>query len=210
MPRDERLELGDELGVDARARGRRRSVPRARRGGDPRAGGSPPARTSSSSESASAGPRQSASASRRSSAHARRLAVARLAHELLEAAEVELASRRARAGSPRPRVQEPGSEQLAKLRDRVLKRRRRRSRRVLAPELIDETLGRDRLVRPQEQQRQQRALVSAAERHGRALVEHLERTEDPELEHVRGCNRVHESFERPRASRISGPLGPRE
>ena len=54
---------------------------------------------------------------------------------------------------------------------------------MLAPELVDEPLGRDRLVRPQEQQRQQRALVPAAERHGPLPVEDLERAEDPELQH---------------------------
>jgi hypothetical protein len=54
---------------------------------------------------------------------------------------------------------------------------------MFTPELTDETLGRDRLVHPQEQQRQQRALVPAAERQWLLPVAHLEGTEDPELEH---------------------------
>ena len=54
---------------------------------------------------------------------------------------------------------------------------------MLSPELIDETLSRDWLVRPQEQQRQQRALVATAERQYLLPIAHLEGTEDPELQH---------------------------
>jgi hypothetical protein len=57
---------------------------------------------------------------------------------------------------------------------------------MLSPELVDETLRRDRLVRPQQEQRQQRALVPAAERHGCLPVEHLERAEDAEFQHCYG------------------------
>jgi hypothetical protein len=54
---------------------------------------------------------------------------------------------------------------------------------VLAPELVDEPLGRHRLARAQEQQGQERTLVAAAQLHGPVAVEHLERPEDAELEH---------------------------
>ena len=46
------------------------------------------------------------------------------------------------------------SDRLAELMHRVLERRRRGLRRMLAPDLGDETLRGDRLVRPQQQQRQ--------------------------------------------------------
>ena len=54
---------------------------------------------------------------------------------------------------------------------------------MLAPELIDEALRRDRLVGVQEQDREQRSLIPSAERNGLLPVEHLEGAEDPELEH---------------------------
>ena len=80
-------------------------------------------------------------------------------------AEIELVAVELEHVPGRPRLQQSGPEQLAQLRDGVLERGRRRPRRVLAPELVDEALRRDRLVRAQEQQRQQRALIPAAERH---------------------------------------------
>ena len=54
---------------------------------------------------------------------------------------------------------------------------------MFSPQLVDEALRRDRLVDPQEQQ-SRHTLVAPAERDGRPVVEHLERSEDPELEHV--------------------------
>jgi hypothetical protein len=53
---------------------------------------------------------------------------------------------------------------------------------VLAPELVDEALARDGLVRAQEQQCQQRTLVAAAERQRQAVLDYLQRPQDPELE----------------------------
>ena len=82
-----------------------------------------------------------------------RLERARLADEPLEAAEVELVAVELEHVPGRPRVQEPRPEQLAKLRDRVLERGRRGPGRMLAPELVDEPLRRDGLVRVQEQDR---------------------------------------------------------
>jgi hypothetical protein len=55
---------------------------------------------------------------------------------------------------------------------------------VLAPEAIDEPFGRDGLIRPEQQQGQQRALIPPRERDGPSFVEHLERAEDPELQHA--------------------------
>jgi len=58
---------------------------------------------------------------------------------------------------------------------------------MLAPELVDKALGRDGLVRPEQQHGQERALVSPAQRDRHLPVEDLEGTEDPELEH---CQRL--------------------
>ena len=107
----------------------------------------------------------------------------RRAEDVLETGEIELTSIKREHVAVRPCLEETGSQQLSQLRDGVLEGRRRSSRRMLSPELIDETLSRDRLVRPQEQQRQQRALVATAERQCLLPVAHLEGTEDPELEH---------------------------
>jgi hypothetical protein len=62
---------------------------------------------------------------------------------------------------------------------------------MLAPELVDEALRRDGLVRTKKKQCEERALVPAAERHRRLPIEDLEGTEDPELQH---CIRVVTGF----------------
>ncbi len=103
--------------------------------------------------------------------------------EPLETGQVELIRVELEHVAARPRQQQPGTEELPQLDDGVLERGRRRPRRVLAPQLVDQPLRRDGLVRAQEQQRQDRALVPPAQRDGRSVVEHLERAEDPELEH---------------------------
>ena len=64
-----------------------------------------------------------------------------------EAVEVELARVDAEHVSGRLGDDPVGPEQLAQLRDEVLERRRRRPRRLLAPERVDQPVGRDRLAR---------------------------------------------------------------
>ena len=59
-----------------------------------------------------------------------------------------------------------------------LPRRRRRRR---APQVVDQPLGRDHLVRTQEQNRQDRSLFQRPERNRRPAVKHFERPEDPEF-----------------------------
>jgi hypothetical protein len=54
-------------------------------------------------------------------------------------------------------------------------------RRLLAPQLVDQALGRQSLVGMQEQQRQHSALLGAAEREHLSLVAGLQRAEDPEV-----------------------------
>jgi hypothetical protein len=52
---------------------------------------------------------------------------------------------------------------------------------TLTPQLVDQPIGRQRLVGMQQQQREQRALLAPAERHHTALIEDLERAEDAEV-----------------------------
>ena len=75
-------------------------------------------------------------------------------------------------------------EHLAKLRDEVLKRLARRTGRLFPPELLEQSVGRDHLSCVDEKDRQERALLLAAERHHCALVDDLERAEDPKLGHA--------------------------
>ena len=56
-----------------------------------------------------------------------------------------------------------------------------RCRRPLAPDALDQTVARDDLVRPQEEHREQRALLRTAEREVLRVPAHPHRAEDPEL-----------------------------
>jgi len=83
---------------------------------------------------------------------------------------------------PRGAGDEPrGPEELAQPRDVALHELVRASRRLIAPQLVDETLARDRLVCVQEQNAEQSALLRSAERHSAPVVVDLERTEYPKL-----------------------------
>ena len=132
----------------ARARGRLRSAPRARRAVAPRAAGSPACANCSNANSASAGPRQSASArsssSRRSSAatpRASRSCCSKRCASTCSARDAEdVAGRRV------SRTSGPSSFRSREI--AVLERRRRGPRRVLAPEQIDQALGRHDPARP--------------------------------------------------------------
>ena len=53
--------------------------------------------------------------------------------------------------------------------------------RTAAPDVLDQAVGADRLVRVQQQDGQQRALARATERQGAALIEDFERAEDAEV-----------------------------
>ncbi len=59
----------------------------------------------------------------------------------------------------------------------------RGGRRPLSPELVDETVGGDRLIGVQQQHGQQRALLGGAEPYGLLPVENLERAKNPESHH---------------------------
>ena len=56
-----------------------------------------------------------------------------------------------------------------------------RRRRPLAPELVDQPVARDGLVRLQEEDREERALLPRAERDEAVAVANLDRPEDPEV-----------------------------
>ncbi|MGZ6651886.1 MAG: hypothetical protein ACXVHB_31200 [Solirubrobacteraceae bacterium] len=61
-----------------------------------------------------------------------------------------------------------------------------RRRRRLCPQLLDQLVARDRLVRMHEQEREQGALLRTAERQDSVVHAQLERAEDPELDrHLR-------------------------
>jgi hypothetical protein len=66
----------------------------------------------------------------------------------------------------------------------LLQRRRGVLRRVVAPQQIDEPVGRDDLARIEEQDGEDAALLRAAERQAPLAVEDLERTEEPVVEAV--------------------------
>ena len=66
-------------------------------------------------------------------------------------------------------------------RDADLQRLHRAGLRALSPELVDQPVGRQRLVAMQEKQRQERPLLGARDRDHPALVEDLERSKDAEV-----------------------------
>ena len=99
-------------------------------------------------------------------------------------------SKRRRSSSSRPelehvagraRQQRPGREQLAQPRHVDVQGLHRRLGRLLAPELVDQPVAGEHLVRVHEQQRQQRALLRARERQRPVAVANLQRSQDPEL-----------------------------
>jgi hypothetical protein len=104
-----------------------------------------------------------------------------LGDELLEALEVELTRLEAQDVAGRARDDHTRSELPAQLGDEDVDALDDRRGRRLAPELVDQPLGRDHLVRVQEQDGEQRARLDAAERQHAAVGTDLERPEDREL-----------------------------
>src|SRR5438067_291476 len=62
-----------------------------------------------------------------------------------------------------------------------LQGRRSGLRRCLAPQIVDQPAARDDLVRVQEEEGEQGALLGPAERERATLIERLQRPQDPEL-----------------------------
>ena len=129
-------------------------------------------------------------------------------HQPLEALGVELVGlhpehvavgsvRKAGTGRARAAVE---LEHLADPADVHAQRGRGARRRIALPELIDELLGRDRPVGPDREQREQLARLLAAYMQRRAVVPHLDRSEDSQLHPVpQLC---------PRGNRTSAPGQP--
>jgi hypothetical protein len=80
-----------------------------------------------------------------------------------------------------PRGDRVGSQDLAQLVDVALDRVRGRLGRVAAPQLVDQPVARNDLVRAGEEDGQQRALAGAAKGERAAVDTGLERTEDAVL-----------------------------
>src|SRR5437588_9992003 len=81
----------------------------------------------------------------------------------------------------RTRLEPPVAERLAQLRDRVLQDLGRRGRWVPVPELVDQPLAREELVRMQEHEGEERLLLAPVQRDRPMLADDLERAEDAEF-----------------------------
>src|SRR5215210_7437161 len=116
-----------------------------------------------------------------------------LLQQRLEAVQIELPRRDPQQIAVRPRQQDAvvalvsvsrrrlALEQPAQPRDERVNALGRTRRRRFGPELVDDLLDRNDLVRAQQEQRQQSALLAPAERQGAFPVVHLERAEYPEV-----------------------------
>ena len=153
---DERLELADHLAVPARGQVVRRSPARAPPAAAPPAGGSPRPRTARRRRRPAAG-RATAPAPR--AARPRRPA-ARSAARRARRAEPQLVAAPARDDL---RAVAARRQRLAQLRDVHLHHLGRRRRRLLAPQPVDQTLGRDRRALVEREHRQQRARLARAD-----------------------------------------------
>ena len=190
----------------ARARGLRRCGPRGRRAAAPRGVRSLRRRRR-----------------RRRSRRAPVLATARAPRGecLRSAAASSVSTAAARSASKRPASISRGSDlelvacrpgqkpvtadQLAEPRDVDLHGRRGGRWGPLAPERVDQLVGRDDLVRPQEQRRQEGALLAGAERDRLAVLDGFERSQKQELDHHGRLSRVDPE---PSIPAFSGRLGP--
>ena len=105
----------------------------------------------------------------------------RLRNQRLEAQEIELVRFDRNQIAGRPGQQDPLRQQLAQARDVHLQRRHGRLGRLIAPELVDQTLARDDPICAQQQERQHRPLLRAPQRERPITPLHLERAEQPVL-----------------------------
>jgi hypothetical protein len=96
--------------------------------------------------------------------------------------DVELAFLDAKPIPRRLRLETAGTERLSELRDVDLDRFRRRLRRLVLPDRVDQVVLRNDPVRLEKKQSEDSALFLPAEVERLPAREHLERTEDPELQ----------------------------
>ena len=177
---DQQLELGDELG----ARAQReigldalleRLEPKLL---EPSISAAPRARRRTRPEAV---PRQSESASRNIPFASAGAGDPRIRDELLEAVAGRTIRHRHEARTRRDGPDHAAAERPAELGDVRLEDLRRRGRRPAGPELLDQAVARDRLVRAEEQDREQGTRLCRVQRDDAALGDHLERPEDTEL-----------------------------
>jgi hypothetical protein len=109
--------------------------------------------------------------------------VTRVRDQRLEALGVDLTRRGHKQVPATTRQQHLIAQCLAQVRHIPLQRFRCRRRRSVAPQLIDQTIARDRLPTAQQQDREQRPLLRPAEQNRPLLLDHLERPQDAELKH---------------------------
>jgi hypothetical protein len=109
---------------------------------------------------------------------------ARACNEQLHAVGIELVRRHLQAvaaGRGRDRISAGAAERLANFRevdvDRLVRSRRRR----FPPQIVDQALARDELVRIQEQNAEDEPLLHCPERDRLSGLDHLERPEDTKL-----------------------------
>ena len=124
---------------------------------------------------------------RRPAPQRQRLLVALLGEQPLEAMQVELVVVDPEQVAGRPRLEPVVAQQPPQLGDLAVERGQRRRRRRLTPQRVDERVLRDDLVRPQQQHPEQRTAAAAAEGQNAAVVRHLQRAEDPEVDRCLLC-----------------------
>jgi len=100
------------------------------------------------------------------------------AGEPFEAVEVELVGLQVEDVAGGTGLEPAVAERLAQLRDRVLEDLRRRRRRPAVPELVDQPLARQQLVRVQQHEDQERLLLAPVQRDRPVLPDDLERAQD--------------------------------
>jgi hypothetical protein len=179
----ERLELPDELGVTARLQVGvhtvlERGEPQALESGDLRS------REVLVREVCERRPTPHRERLAKPSRRALRGRFARLGNDLLEARAVELVRLDAQQVARLARDESPLAELLAQARDVDLDALGRRARRPLRPQVIDQPRSRDDLVRMQQQDREQRALLSRPEVQRAPVLDHLQRAKEPEFHRI--------------------------
>ena len=111
-----------------------------------------------------------------------RLRMPILREQLAEAVQVQLAGAHAQDVTRGPRLQPAGPEQPAQPGHVAVQLGHGRGGRRLAPQRVKEPVLRDDLVRVQQQVAEQRALATALDRKRAAILHHLQRPQDPELD----------------------------
>jgi hypothetical protein len=108
--------------------------------------------------------------------------LARLFDQSDETLEVDASRVQPKQIARRLRLDGAGAEQLPQLRDEILQRRGGGAWRVLAPECVDQPIGRDDPASLEQEEHEERALLLTPELEWTSVVQRLERAENPKLE----------------------------